>query len=98
MENITKKYYVIQWHMQTGNIITNIKVEVDFILPELSVKNVVTWKFHVYGSAKGRCYMILGRYILTELGLNLKFSDHAIEANEGYFKGYTTPMVNLGTY
>ena len=42
--------------------------------------------------------MILGLYILTELGLNLKFSEHIIEADDGPFKGSTTPMVELGTY
>ena len=42
--------------------------------------------------------MILGPDILTELGLNLKFSEHVIEADDGNFKGSTTPMVDLGTY
>ena len=40
-------------------------------------------------SAKGRCDMILGRYLLTELGLNLKLSDYVIEANDGPSKGLT---------
>ena len=42
--------------------------------------------------------MILGLDLLTELGLNLKFSEHVIEGDYGTFKGYTNPMVNLGTY
>ena len=42
--------------------------------------------------------MILGINILTELVFNLKFSDHVIEADDKPFKGYTTPMVDLGTY
>ena len=42
--------------------------------------------------------MILGQYLLTELVLNLKFSEHVIEADYGIFKGSTTPVVNLGTY
>ena len=42
--------------------------------------------------------MILGIYLLTELGLNLKFSDHVIEADDGTFKGSTSPMIDLGTY
>ena len=42
--------------------------------------------------------MILGQYILKELGLNLKLSEHVIEAHDGTFKGYTTPMVDLGTF
>ena len=50
----------MQWHTQAGNITTNPTVEVDFTLPALSVTNVVTWKCHVDGSAKGGYNMILG--------------------------------------
>ena len=88
----------MQWHMQAGNIPTNLKVKVDFILPALSATNFVTCKWHVDDSAKGIYDMILGRDILTELVLNIKFSEHIIEANYGPFKGSTTPMVDLGTY
>ena len=42
--------------------------------------------------------MILGRDILTALGLNLKFSDHVIDAYGGPFKGSTAPMVDISTY
>ena len=42
--------------------------------------------------------MILGRYVLTKLGLNLKFSEHAIKADDLPLKRSTTPMVNLGAY
>ena len=52
----------------------------------------------MYDSDKDRCDMILGRNILIELGLNIKFSDNVIEAYDGTFKGYTAPMVDLGTY
>ena len=52
---------VMQWHTQAGNITTNLKVEVNFTLPELSMNNVVTWKFHRGESVKGRYDMILGR-------------------------------------
>ena len=75
-----------------------LKVKVYFTLPALSVTNVVTWDFHVDDSDKGRYDMILGRDVLKELGLNMKFSLHVIEADDGHFKGYTTLMVDLGTY
>ena len=42
--------------------------------------------------------MILGWYLLTEIWLNLKWSEHVIEANDEPFKGYTTPTFDLGTY
>ena len=56
------------------------------------------WKCHVVDSAKDRYDLILGRDLLSELGLNFKFSEHVIEAYDGPFKGFTTPIVNLGTY
>ena len=42
--------------------------------------------------------MILGQYILIELGFNLKLSEHVIEADDGTFKGSKTPIVDLGMY
>ena len=42
--------------------------------------------------------MILGRDVLISLGLNLKFSEHVIESDDGTFNRSTTPMVDLGTY
>ena len=49
-------------------------------------------------SDKGRYDMILEQDILTELVLNLKLYEHVIEADVVHFKGYSTPMVNLGKY
>ena len=88
----------MQWHIQAGNDTTNIQVNIYLTLPALSATNFVTWKCHADDSAKGRYDMILGRYILTELGLNIKFFDHVIEADDGTFIGSTTPMFDLGTY
>ena len=48
--------------------------------------------------AKCRYDMILGRYLLTDLGLDIKISEHLIEADSGPLKGSKTPMVNLGPY
>ena len=62
---------------------------VDFNLPELSMTKSVTWNCHVDDSTKGRYDMILGRYILTALGLILKLSNHIIEADDWPFKGST---------
>ena len=42
--------------------------------------------------------MILGRDLLTALGLNLKSSEHVFEANYGPLKGSAAPMVYLGKY
>ena len=49
-------------------------------------------------SAKGRYDMILGRYILTALWLNLKLSGHFIESDYGPFKDLMVPMVDMVMY
>ena len=87
----------MQLRTQAASITTNTKDKIDFTLPELSATNIVTWNLHVDESAKGRYDMILGRYLLTNLGLNLKFSYHFIEADNGPFKGSTSPIFDLGT-
>ena len=62
-----KRGDVMQCHTQVGKINTNLKVKIDFTLPEFSTKKIVTWNCHVDDYAKGRYDMILGRDILTEL-------------------------------
>ena len=58
----------------------------------------MTCNCQVDDSSKGRYDMILRRDILTALGLNLELCDHVIEADDGTFKGYTTPMFDLVPY
>ena len=64
----------MQWKTQAGNITTDLKVNIYFTLPALIATDIVMWNCHVDDSANGRYDMILGRDLLTELGLNLKFS------------------------
>ena len=61
-------------------------------------KKLVTWYFHVDESAKVIYDMILGRDLLTELGLNLKFYDYVIEEYYVPFKGLTVPVDDMVTY
>ena len=42
-----KKDAVIQWRKQAGNNTTNLKVKIDFTLPELSATEIVTCNCHV---------------------------------------------------
>ena len=70
----------------------------DFTLPEPSVMKIVTCNCHVDDSTKGRYDMILGRYILTPLGLNIKLSDHVIKAEDAPLKGLMAPIVDMGIY
>ena len=48
--------------------------------------------------AKDRYDIILGRYLLIELVLNIKRFKHFIEAVGGTFKGCTAPMIDFGMY
>ena len=88
----------MQWHTQGGNLTNNLKVKVYFTLPVLSTTNDMTWKFHVDDSYKDRYNMTLGQDLLTYLGIIFKFSEHVIKADDGNFKGSTTPMVDWGVY
>ena len=81
-----EKDAVMHRHTPVVNSTTNIEVEVDFNLPALSVTNIMMWKCHVEDSVKSRYDMILGQDILTELELNLKLSEHVIEADDGPLK------------
>ena len=66
------------WETQSGKFTTSKKVNIDFFLPEFSAKKIVTWKFHVDESTKGIYDMILSRYLLTTMVLDLKFPDNVI--------------------
>ena len=93
-----EKDAIMQRHKQAGNITNYDKVKVYFILTSFSATDVVTWKYHMDDYTKGRYGMILGRDILTELGLNLKLFENVIKFDDGRFKGFTTAMVDLSTY
>ena len=58
---------MIQRHTHTSGITTNIKVKIEFTLPELSATEILTCNCYVYDSDKGRYDMILDRYLLTVL-------------------------------
>ena len=66
------------WETQAGNFTTSKKVNVDFYQQDFIAKNTVTWKCHVDDSTNGRYDMILGRYLHTTLGLNLKFYENVM--------------------
>ena len=88
---------LMQWNKQSGNIKTNLNFKIYYTLTALSATNDVSWNCHVDDSAKGRYDMIVGQDLLTQLGLNPKFSEHFIEIYDGPFNRSTAPMVDLGT-
>ena len=84
-----------KWHKQAGIITTNMKVKIDFTLPEFRVTKIVMWEYHVDESDRVRYNMILVRNILKSLRLNLKSSKPVIESGERPLKGSTAPMIYL---
>ena len=88
----------MQQQIQAGIHTTNLKVKIDFTLPEFSATKISTWECHVDDSAKWRYYTILGRDTLTTLGLNIYFFKNAIEPGDKPLKWPTAPMIDLGTY
>ena len=47
----------------------------------------MTWEYHMDDSAESRHAMILGRYLLTALGLNFKFYGTVITGGYRPFEG-----------
>ena len=66
------------WENQARKFMTSKKLNVNLCLPGFSATKIVTWKCHVDESTNGRYDMILGRDLLTALGLDLKFSENVI--------------------
>ena len=58
----------------------------------------MTWKCHVDESTTGRNDMILDRYLLTALGLDLRFYKNFMHGGEGPYKGCSAPMVDVKNY
>ena len=87
----------MKWHTQVGNITTNMRVKIDFTLPGFIVTKIVTCYCHVDEFSKVRYNINLGRYQLEELGLNLKWSENIIVADDGLLKVSSEAMVDLGT-
>ena len=73
-------------------------MKVDFCLLEFSAAKIVTWICHVDESTKGIYNMILGRDLITALGLDLKFSENAVIGGEVPYVGCLAPMVDVISY
>jgi len=66
------------WTTPMGTFNTKGTVRPQFILPELHDDRMIEWDFHV-SKDLGGYDMIIGRDILEDLGIDLKFSTHEIE-------------------
>ena len=89
---------ITTWKTQAGKVTTSQKVNIDFCLPEFSATKIVSWKFHVDNKTDCSYYIILGRDLLTALGLDLKFSENITIVGEGPYERCLAPMVDLSNY
>ena len=56
------------------------------------------WECHVEKFTEGWYDIILGRDLLTALGLYLKISEQVIEGGDRPYKSFTAPMVDMCNY
>ena len=66
------------WTTPAGEMKTRSKVKAKFTIPELQEKRMVEWNFHV-ADDMGAYDMIIGRDVLSFLGIDIKFSEQVVE-------------------
>ena len=66
------------WTTPAGEMKTRSKVKAKFTIPELQEKRLVEWNFHV-ADDMGAYDMIIGRDVLSFLGIDIKFSEQVVE-------------------
>lgn len=78
------------WLTKGGTFVTNKICKVQLRLPEFSTRKGVEWKFHVdqkTNSKESRYDMIIGGDLMSELGIDIKYSTGSID-----WDGATIPM------
>ena len=66
------------WTTPGGKMVTNQKVKAQFTIPELHSDRLIEWNMHVTDNL-GAYDMIIGRDIMTHLGIDVRFSTMEIE-------------------
>ena len=66
------------WTTAAGEFETQGRIKLEFKLPKLSPTAKVQWDMHVHQENLNPYNMILGRDILTELGIDILFSKQVI--------------------
>jgi hypothetical protein len=69
------------WMMKGGLFKTNSICPIKFYLPEFPTQECIKWKFHIKNSTKmvkSRYNMIIGRDLLEQLPLDIKFSNQTL--------------------
>ena len=85
------------WQTCAGLMETHSKVEAKFSIPELHDNRMIEWDVHV-ASSLGNYDMIIGRDVLTGLGIDLRFSDNTITWDDHSMPFKDTDDKSLNTY
>ena len=88
--NSRKRNKMSTYATGSGVLTTKYESEIHFTLPEFSDKKIIKWKFNVTDSEELGYDMIIGRDILTELGINFSFDTKTVE-----WEGISIPMSEL---
>ena len=59
---------------------------------------IVMWKFHVDKYSNCISDMLIGRYLITALGLELKFSNYFIIGDKAPYEGCSSTIVKVSSY
>ena len=90
--NCRKNNKTTQWQTTAGKFLTVTKTQVKFHLDEFLLSKKVEWSCHVSTTPLLEYDMIMGRDLLLELGINLKFETKIIE-----WEGVEIDMPNFST-
>ena len=74
------------WQRVGGNISTMETTQLQFCLPELHDSRIIKWKVHVHKGQGLRYDMIIGRDLMTKLGMIIDFNDQTLEWDKSYIK------------
>ena len=77
-----KSRFTQQWLTKGGTFSTDARCAVPFFIVDFSTQKRVTWTFHVDSTSKASAMgydMIIGRDLLTKLGIDIKFSSGTLK-------------------
>ena len=89
---------ITRWETQAGKFTTSQKDNIDLCIPEFSSTKILSWKYHADNKTNRGYDMILGRDLLTSMGLDLNISEDIIIGGEGTYEECLVYMVDLSNY
>ena len=78
----TKKAPTVNWKTAAGIFQTNRTAKIYFTLPEFYEGKLIEWKVHLFPATNNNYEMIIGRDLLTELGIEFSFSKQIMTWND----------------